>query len=74
MRLGVFHDPLALSRLDEEHGEAEERWLTLGRAALGRLLVVVHTWVERDEDRVSVRIISARPASRRETRQYEDGS
>jgi ribonuclease toxin BrnT of type II toxin-antitoxin system len=29
--MAVFHDPLALSRPDEEHGANEERWVTLGR-------------------------------------------
>ena len=47
--------------------EEEERWITLGRDVLGRLLVVVYTW--RGE---SVRLISARPATVRETTQYEE--
>lgn len=45
----------------------EDRYLTLGMDALGRLLVVVYTW--RGD---SVRLISARPASARERRQYGD--
>ena len=36
--------------------------------SLGRILVVVYTW--RGE---RVRLISARPATRREARQYEEG-
>ncbi|MDT8322454.1 MAG: BrnT family toxin [Xanthomonadales bacterium] len=40
----VFRDPLALSCFDEEHSEAEERWVTLGLAGNGRLLAVVHTF------------------------------
>lgn len=47
--------------------EEEERWITLGRDVLGRLVVVVYTW--RGE---SVRLISARPATARETTQYEE--
>ena len=69
----VFLDPLALSRLDEAHGEPEERWVTLGRSGPGRLLLVVHTYIELIDDRIAIRIISARTATRREARQYEEG-
>jgi len=67
----VFADPLTLSRLDE--GVQEERWVTIGRAIEGALLLVIHTHVELSHDRVRIRIISARPATRREARQYEEG-
>jgi len=66
----VFRDPLARSILDPEEGE--ERWVTLGEAATGNLLVVVHTWVDVDADRTLVRIISARRPSRNEARQYRE--
>ncbi|MBA3811078.1 MAG: BrnT family toxin [Caulobacteraceae bacterium] len=69
--VAVFADPLALSRLDD-HGVVEERWVTLGRNTPGRLLLVVHTYVELNQDRTAVRIISARPATLREARQYEE--
>ena len=45
----------------------EERWVTLGVDALGRLLVVVYTW--RGE---RIRLISARTATPREHGQYEE--
>ena len=45
----------------------EERWITIGKGALGSLLVVVYTG--RKE---SVRLISARFATAREKRQYEE--
>jgi uncharacterized DUF497 family protein len=45
----------------------EERWITIGKGALGSLLVVAYTW--RKE---SVRLISARFATAREKRQYEE--
>jgi len=45
----------------------EARYLTLGMDALGRVLVVVYSWRED-----SVRLISARPATTRERRQYGD--
>ena len=40
----VLHDPLALTIYDEDHSEDEERWVTLGRAENGQVLVVIHTW------------------------------
>jgi uncharacterized DUF497 family protein len=71
--IAVFHDPLALSRLDEDHGAGEERWITLGLGPDVRLLLVVHTYVERSDDRVTIRVMSARRASRREAAQYAEG-
>jgi uncharacterized DUF497 family protein len=44
----------------------EERFITVGRDALGRLLVVVYTWRG-----MNIRVISARRATRRERGQYE---
>jgi len=63
----VLEDDLALTIRDPFSEEEEERWITLGRDALGRLLVVVYTW--RGE---CVRLISARLATARETTQYEE--
>jgi uncharacterized DUF497 family protein len=60
----ALRDEMALTRPDE--GAEEERFVTLGSDALGRLLVVVYEW--RDDD---VRLISARRATRAERRQYE---
>ena len=60
----VFHDDLAVTVPDEDADE--ERFVTLGADALGRLLVVVYTW--RDE---RIRIISARAAAASERRRYE---
>ena len=44
----------------------EDRWVTTGLDATGRLLVVVYTW-RGDE----IRLISARRATPREWREYE---
>lgn len=65
----VFADPLALTGYDPDHSEEEDRYITMGTSLEGRLLVISHT--DR-EDRV--RIISAREATRRERKDYEDGS
>lgn len=69
----VFSNRLATSVLDEDHGAFEERWITMGVAEDGRLLVVSHTFAEDDDNRMFVRLISARPAKRYERRQYESG-
>jgi uncharacterized DUF497 family protein len=42
----VFLDPLAATVADEEHSEGERRWVTLGLAGSGLLLVVIHTYEE----------------------------
>ena len=64
----VFGDRLAVTFSDPDHSFDEYRFLTFGVSRTGRLLVVSH--VEREG---RVRIISARRATRRERRIYEDG-
>ncbi|MEI9960190.1 MAG: BrnT family toxin [Limisphaerales bacterium] len=63
----VFGDPASITIPDPAHSQAEARFIILGHSHQGRLLVVVHT--ERGDN---VRIISARPAGRRERKQYEE--
>lgn len=68
----VFHDPLAVSRRDQNPGE--ERWQTIG--LIGHVIVlVVHTWPEPDRETGEEigRIISARKATAHERRAYEEG-
>jgi uncharacterized protein len=72
--MSVFHDPLAMSRFDEDNSDVEPRWVTLGETRDGRLMVVVHTYVEIDAERVAIRIISARRPTGREMRQYREGT
>lgn len=64
----VFDDPLAATRSDPFPGEA--RFQTVGMFE-DVLIFVVHTWPNDDETR---RIISARRASSRERKDYEDGN
>jgi hypothetical protein len=64
----VFYDPLAVTGADPDHSEGEERLVTFGMSPAGQLLVVSHT--ERGE---TIRIISARIATRTERRIYEEG-
>jgi uncharacterized DUF497 family protein len=65
----AFADPLSMTVPDPDHSRAEARFLLIGLSDRPRLLVVTH--VERDDD--LVRLISARLATRRERRQYEEG-
>ncbi len=63
----VFSDDLAITIEDADPDE--ERFVTIGIDALGRILVVVYTW--RGE---SIRLISARKATKDERREYyEEG-
>ena len=60
----VLGDDLALTVPDDDPDE--QRFVTLGMDALGRVLVVAYTWRENER-----RLISARKATRSERRQYE---
>jgi uncharacterized DUF497 family protein len=66
----VFKDPLALIFDDITHSEQEHREIIIGISALRRMILVC--FVERIEN--VVRIISARPATRREIRDYEENT
>ncbi len=63
----VFFDPLAQIFDDEFHSEDEPREIMIGHSAANRLLLV--SYVER---RSVIRIISARQATKRERRDYEE--
>jgi uncharacterized DUF497 family protein len=62
----VFGDPLSITVPDPDHSEDEARLVIVGQSFRGKLLVVVHS--ERED---GIRIISARLATRRERRDYE---
>ncbi|MFM9853849.1 MAG: BrnT family toxin [Sphingomonadaceae bacterium] len=66
----VFADPLRLTQHDRlENGEV--RWQTIGEAGPYRILLVAHLiWDEADNE--VIRIISARPVTRHERRDYEE--
>ncbi|TDT43536.1 hypothetical protein DES49_1355 [Halospina denitrificans] len=70
----VFKDPMAMSQLDDEDSDpGEDRWVTLGVVAGQHYLVVAHTYKAQDQKSVTIRVISARRATRHEIRQYEQG-
>lgn len=63
----VFADPLSRTIRDPMHSVGERRFVLLGRSGAGRLLVLVHT-----ERGATIRLISARPATRLERKSYEE--
>lgn len=65
----VFGDPDALDGPDLRRSEEEPRFLRLGRAATGHVLIVADA-MRRQDDGESIRIISARRASRKERAAY----
>jgi uncharacterized protein len=66
----IFRDSYALSIFDPDHSEIEDRWITMGISEKGRLLVVNHTFREENEEVVTLRIISSRKATKKETKNY----
>jgi uncharacterized DUF497 family protein len=69
----TFRDPNLLSIPDEEHSETEERWITIGLDENGILLVLVHTFERVLANSARIRVISARKATKEETKNYEEG-
>jgi uncharacterized protein len=65
----VFSDPHARLFYDPEHSEGEDRFILLGVSSAARTLVVIHCYGESDS---AIRIISARKATRKEVRFYEE--
>ena len=63
--VGIFEDDWALT-IEEQHVEGEQRFVSIGMDFLGRLIVVVYTY--RNDD---IRLISARRATGRERKSYE---
>ena len=66
----VFGDPDALDWEDLEHPAEERRWKRLGLSTEGRVLLVVYTLRRFKNGIETIRIISARQASRRERQAY----
>jgi len=63
----ALNDPLAATGSDPDHSIEEFRYITFGASGSGRLLVVAHT--ERED---TIRIISARCATKGERKIYEE--
>jgi hypothetical protein len=63
----VFADPLAAIFADEVHSEEEQREIIVGHSAEDQLLLVCFT-----ERAGAIRILSARRATKKERRDYEE--
>ena len=63
----AFGDTLSLTTFDPDHSGDEDRFILLGASNRGRLLVVAHT-----EQSDTIRIVSARLATRGERKIYEE--
>jgi uncharacterized protein len=63
----AFGDPLSMNMPDPDHSDSEQRFIVLGMSDRFRLLVVSYT-----ERLPRTRIISARLATRKERKQYEE--
>ncbi|MBK7931087.1 MAG: BrnT family toxin [Bryobacterales bacterium] len=66
--MAVFDDSLARIFADEDHSADERREIIVGQSQAKRLLLVSFT----EPDQGRIRIISARRATRRERRDYEE--
>ena len=64
----VFNDPLYVDFFDPDHSHDEHRYIIIGQSIDNRLLLVAYT--ERED---TIRLISAREATRKERKNYEEG-
>ncbi len=66
-------DRFHVDEYDDSHSMEEERWITTASYPLDRRIVLRIVWTSRTRNRTTItRIISARPATRRERKFYED--
>ncbi len=65
----VFRDILSVTISDPLHSTEESRFVTIGRSDQDRTLAVVHSDFEE-----TIRIISARLATRPERKEYEEAT
>ena len=65
----VFLDENAIQYFDPDHSNDEDRFIMLGMSFRLRVLVVCHCYRQDDK---TIRIISARKASRKEEKVYKE--
>ena len=65
----AFYDEHARLMYDPDHSESEDRYILLGVSEESQLLMVCHLYKENDR---LIRIVSARPATKDERRQYQE--
>lgn len=68
----LFNDPLLLTFSDEYHSVNEERYISIGISAHGRILLIIHTEQKDSDDILIIRIISCRKATKFERQVYEE--
>ena len=66
----IFADPEGLDWADGAHSIHEARYKRLGRSIGSRVLLVVYTIRRSPDGKETIRIVSARPASRKERQAY----
>jgi len=64
----VFDDPLYIDFYDPDHSYNEQRYIFIGQSQQNHLLIVSYT-----EQENAIRLISAREATRKERKTYEEG-
>ncbi len=65
----VFYDPLAKVGHDPDHSDEEDRAILIGHSQRSNLLFVVHVY---RDDSETIRIISARRATKKEKKDFEE--
>lgn len=65
----VFYDDHARLISDPDHSSLEERFILLGISSSSKLLIVCHCYRENEN---TIRIISARKATKKESKQYRE--
>jgi len=65
----VFYDDHARLIRDPDHSSLEERFILLGISSSSKLLIVCHCYRENEN---TIRIISARKATKKESKQYRE--
>ncbi len=68
----VFEDPMHISLLDERFDYFDERWITFGTTNRGRVIDIGHLYFLTEDGEEHIRIITARKATKKECRQYEE--
>lgn len=66
----IFDDPLLVTYPDDFHSDDEERYISIGFSTHNRILLAVHTEVQKTEKTLVVRIISCRKATPLEQKYY----
>jgi hypothetical protein len=67
----IFDDPFHFSIMDTRFKYFKERWITIGRTKNGLTIVVGHLYLFDEKGKETVRLITARKATRKEREDYE---